>query len=211
MAVESYIEDILYSSEATFRKILSEVIARNDQKAEIELVRQYTQEDETLFAAIRSILDDLKVEEGVVSRFLYRYFNIDLFKNKKREQLILLGSQLKTQYTRLKAEKRRVNVHIDNILMSLENLRQLKDAFNHQMDALEHQRERNRSESFIRRLNKKIEELNRYKEALEEKQRTLASTEETYGHIYHQIPRYYDLKEDPYLNLIGYKQPKVYG
>ncbi|NEW60823.1 hypothetical protein GSY74_05965, partial [Sulfurovum sp. bin170] len=77
MAIESYVEDILKSPEVTFRKIVSRIIQKSDKDAKIELVRQYTEVDETLFEAIKSILKDLELEEGRISQFLYRYFNIE--------------------------------------------------------------------------------------------------------------------------------------
>jgi hypothetical protein len=205
MAIESYVDDILQSPESTFRKIISRVIIRRDKDAKIELVRQYTEVDETLFEAIKSILNDLKIEEGRISRFLYRYFKIEIFKNKKREQLILLGSQLKTQYSKLKKEKRRVDMHIDNLLDSLENLRRLKEAFVNKIDTLKLRQERNKSHAYIRKISHRIEELNRYKSALEQKQEKLFETEKLYRNLYYQIPRYYELREEHYLNLLAYK------
>jgi len=102
MAIESYVKNILNSPEATFRKIVSKIVQESDKSAKIELVRQHMEVDEVLFLAIKSILNDLKIEESLFSQLLYKYLNIELVKNKKREQLIILGTQLKTQYSRVK-------------------------------------------------------------------------------------------------------------
>jgi len=206
MAIESYVDDILQSPESTFRKIISKIILRSDKDAKIELVRQHTEIDEILFEAIKSILNDLKLEEGVISRFLYKYFNIEILKNKKREQLILLGSQLKTQYNKVIHERKRVDIHINNLLASLANLRRLKEAFNTKITVLELHRERNKSKSYIRKISRKIEELNQYKNGLEKKQHTLLDIEKQYRHLYHQIPRYYALQEEHYLTLLAYQK-----
>nr|MCH9741440.1 hypothetical protein [Campylobacterota bacterium] len=167
MAVESYVDDILESSEAVFRRIMSTIIAKSDQNAKIELVRQYTIVDTVLFEAIKSILNDLKVEEGMISRFLYKYFNIEIFKNKKREQLIILGSQLKIQYSNLQEEKQRVMIHIESIMLSISNLERLKIAFENRRELLSQHSQLNKSNALIKKINAKIEELSGYHISLE--------------------------------------------
>jgi len=203
MAIESYVEDILKSPEATFRKIMLKIIQKSDRDAKIELVRQYTEVDEILFEAIKAILKDLKVEEGVISQFLYRYFNIEIVKNKKREQLIILGTQLKTQYTRLRKEQNRVNIHILNLSLSLDNLKRLKEAFHNKRELILTDKEFNKSNAFIKKLNSKIDELSEYKNSLKQKYIKLNETEKVYKNLYKQIPRYYELQEDNFMNLLA--------
>ncbi|SFV56700.1 hypothetical protein MNB_SV-12-1753 [hydrothermal vent metagenome] len=179
------------------------IIQKSDRDAKIELVRQYTEVDEILFEAIKAILKDLKVEEGVISQFLYRYFNIEIVKNKKREQLIILGTQLKTQYTRLRKEQNRVNIHILNLSLSLDNLKRLKEAFHNKRELILTDKEFNKSNAFIKKLNSKIDELSEYKNSLKQKYIKLNETEKVYKNLYKQIPRYYELQEDNFMNLLA--------
>ena len=196
MAVEFYVEDILGSPESTFRRILSTIIAKSDKQAEIELVRQYREVDTVLFEAIRSILFDLKVEEGLISRFFYRFFKVEIFTNKKREQLIILGGQLKTQYGTITEQKKRVHVHMENLLASLRNLKELEGAFDKRVDSLKSQREINKSNALMGRINCKIQELTQYEDSLEHKYTILSDIEEIYNGLYQQIPNYYQLQEE---------------
>jgi len=205
MIKESYIEDILKNSESTFRKIVLEIVAKSDKNAKIELVRQYTEVDTILLDAIKSILEDLKIEESIISRFLYKYFNIKIFKNKKREQLIILGSQLKTQYNNINKEIKRVNKHIENISFSIYNLKLLHSAIYQKSLFIKDKKILNKSKAFINTLNNKIEELKEYEKALKQKYNILNDNFKLYDFIYKQIPRYYELQEENYLNILTYK------
>jgi hypothetical protein len=203
MALESYVEDILKSPESIFRKILSKIIQQSDRDAKIELVRQHTEVDKILFLAINSILDDLKREEGIVSRLLYRYFNMELIKNKKREQLIILGIQLKTQYCKIIKEKKRVDIHILNLSLSLTNLKLLKDALVQNRESLLINQKINKSNAFIKKLELKIDKLDKYKNSLKQKYTKLNEIEKLYANLYKKIPRYHELQEENFVNLIA--------
>jgi uncharacterized protein (DUF3084 family) len=203
MAIESYVENILNSPEATFQKIVSKIIQKSDKSAKIELLRQHIEVDEILFKAIKSILNDLRLEEGMLSQFLYRYLNIELVKNKKREQLIILGTQLKTQHSRLKIEQDRVDTHILNLTLSLDNLKWLKDAFENKRDLLQRDREINKSDAFIKKLYTTIKELSQYRDNLRQKSLKLDETERLYLNLYKQIPQYYKLQEESIITLLA--------
>lgn len=202
MSIESYVENILKSPESIFRKIVAEIIQKSDKSAKIELVRQCTEVDKTLFSAIKSILNDLKLEEGVVSQFLYRYFNLEIVKNKKREQLIILGTELKTQYSKLEKEQNRVDIHISNLTQSLDNLKRLKDSFDSKRASLNIFKEINKSDTFTKKLYSKIYELSEYRESLWQKSLKLGETERLYMNLFKKIPRYYELQEENFINLL---------
>jgi len=202
MATESYVEDILDSSESTFRKIISTIVAKSDKNAKIEIVRQHTQVDTVLFEAIKSILNDLRKEEGFVSRLLYKFLGIELFKNKRREQLIILGSELKTKKSKIKKEKNRVSIHIKSILSSLENLRLLEDSFRNKSRFFQSKKDNNRGESIIKKISNKIDELSSYRDSLEQKQTNICDIEKIYNSLYIQIPRYYELEEEIYIKQL---------
>jgi len=199
MAVESHIDDILQNSEPTFRRVLSTIISNSDKNAEIELARQYTEVDEVLFEAIKSILSDLRTEEGMMSWLLYKHFNLELFKNKRREQLLILGSQLQIQYDRLKVELDRVNIYTQNLLSSLENLNRLKDAFVSKNRFLKSCRDINKSNSLIEKISQKIKELENYKLSLDQKNYSLMDTERAYYQLYRQIPGYSKLQHKHFI------------
>ena len=76
MAVENYIKDILDSPTYIFDQIIEKIVGNNIKHAKIELKRHSTEVDVILFEAIKSILKDLREEEGVISRFLYSKFGI---------------------------------------------------------------------------------------------------------------------------------------
>ena len=201
MSIESYVENILNSPDAIFQKIVSKIIQKSDKRAKIELIRQYIEVDEILFSAIKSILNDLKLEENRISKLLYRYLNIELVKNKKREQLIILGREFKSQYSRLKKEQNRVDTHILNIIQGLDNLKLLKESLDKRRDTLYTDREINKIDAFIKKLSVKIVELSEYQDTLIQKSINLSDTERLYLNLYREIPRYYELQEESRANL----------
>ncbi len=203
MGISFYVREILNGSEATFRRVLSTIIGKSIKNAKIELVRQYTTVDEVLFEAIKLILDDLKEEEGFISKLLYRYFNINIFKNKRREQLVILGSQFKTQYNRLRFEIYRVDKHIKNIVAIRENLVKLRDSFINKNRFLVSKYDINRSNFFIKKINIKVKELNDCISQLEHKYFILEDIDKIYSSLYKEIPRYSDLEEEKYLKLLN--------
>jgi hypothetical protein len=202
MGISFYIGDMLNGSEATFRRVVSTIIGKSIKRVKIELVRQHIEVDMVLFEAIKSILKDLRAEEGFVGIFLYKYFNINILKNKKREQLLILGGQFKTQYNRLKTEIGRVDVYIKNMVSIIENLVELKKGFNNKNRFLVNGKDLDRSNFFIKRINREINELNRYKSLLEQKYRNLKDIEKIYSSLKQEIPRYNELKEESYLKLL---------
>jgi len=204
MAIESYVEDILKSPEVTFRKIVSKIVQKSDKSAKMELVRQYTEVDEVLFSAIKSILGDLELEESIVSQFVYRYFNIEIVKSRKREQLIILGIELKTKYSKLEREQSRLDIHILNLTLSLDNLKRLRDAFDKNRDSLQIDKEINKNEAFMKKLHGIIDELSEYLDALRQKSLKLSETERLYLNLYKQIPRYYELQEESIFSLLAH-------
>jgi len=210
MSIESYVDDILQNTQSTFRKIVSQIVDKNEKYAKIEIVRQYTQVDSILFEAIKSILYDLKEEEGLISRFLYKYFNIEISKNKKREQLIILGSELKSKYNNLTQEIQRVEKILHNLSNSLYNLKLLKSAIHQKTLFINEDKLLNKSNSFIKELNKKIDILSEYEKSLQCKYDTMRDNLKVYKSLYQQIPQNEKLKEEYYINLLSYNK-KVFA
>jgi hypothetical protein len=206
MSIESYVDNILQDTQSTFSKIVSKVVAKNEKNAQIELVRQYTQVDLVLFEAIKSILNDLKREEGFFSRFLYKYFDIEIFKNKKREQLIILGSELKTKYNNLNREIQRTKIILENLSNSIDNLKKLKYAIHQKTILINEAKILNKSNIFIKKLNQKIAILSEYQNSLRHKYNSMRDDLRIYKSLYQAIPQNQKLKEEYYMNLLHYKK-----
>jgi hypothetical protein len=94
MVFKKHVKNILHSPVYVFDEIIEKLTSENIHAAKIELTRHRIAVDVILVESIKSILKDLKEEEGVVSRFLYATFGFEIRKNKRREQLIYLGSEL---------------------------------------------------------------------------------------------------------------------
>jgi len=201
MAIDTYIDDILKSPTYVFDEIIEKLIAKNIHNAKIELKRHSSDVDTVLFEAIKSILKDLKEEEGFISRFLYRKFGVELRKNKRRAQLIFLGSQLKTQHSKIKSELFRLYRQTERISLSIIDLKRLSDGFKGKNSYFQNERTINKSKFFVKEIESTIMNLKKYQLSLESKHNRLGDTEKVYDILLKKIPRYHELQEENYLLL----------
>jgi hypothetical protein len=202
MAIENYVNQILDSPAYVFDDIIEKLIGNNIQNAKIEMLRYSTDVDNTLFEAIKSVLSDLRAEEGVVSRFFYNMFGIELRKNKRREQLILLGSQLKTQHAKVKSELFRIYRHTERLSLSIVDLKRLEESFRGKNIYFQNEQMVNKSNFFIVEINEKIILLQKYQANLESKHNSMIDIEKIYNLLFKKIPRYHELQEENYLHLL---------
>ncbi|HHH19203.1 MAG TPA: hypothetical protein ENK86_01645 [Campylobacterales bacterium] len=201
MAVEAYVDDILESSEAIFRSIIRKIIGQSERNAKIEVVRQYATVDTVLFEAIKSVLHDLNREEGFFTRLLYRYFKFEFRRNKKRTQLIILGSELKSQYHTIQEEKKRTDMYRLSLLNSIKNLRELSSALHNKRLFLSTQPQRNKSDALVRKIYAHIDRLSEYELPLEQRSQAMEETQRMYRHLLGEIPPYYELYDNHALSL----------
>jgi hypothetical protein len=201
MSLRINIEKILESPESIFKEILTKLIAKNITDAKKELSSQYRGVDTVLFDAINLLLTDLKNEEGYISRLLYRLFKIEIKRNVRREQLIILGSQLKAHYRDIKKDIYRLKLYIYNITSTIKNLERLKKAFKDKNMFIFEQSMLEKSNYYIGRINSKIKELEYYKSSLEDKLKIVEKDEKSHKTLFKKIPRYYELNEEIYLQL----------
>jgi hypothetical protein len=208
MAVEKYINDILNSPTYVFDQIVDKIIGNNVKHAKIELKRQSTDVDVILFEAIKSILKDLREEEGLISRFLYNRFGIELRKNKRREQLIYLGSQLKTQHSKVKSERFRLYRQKERISLSIIDLKRLSDGFKGKEFYFRDKKSLNKSKFYMNEIGMKIERLRECELFLNSKHVNLGDTEKMYDSMLKKIPRYQELQEENHLLLSASSKKK---
>jgi len=204
MSIDEYVNQILDSPAYLFDDIISKLIGKNIQNAKIELLRNITDIDDILFEAIKSILEDLRVEEGVVSRFFYNAFGIELRKNKRREQLIILGSQLKTQHSKVKSELFRIYRQKERLSLSIIDLKRLESSFQKKKIYSESQQVLNKANFFLLEIEVQIKVLKEYKYSLELKHNSLVNIEKLYNNLFKKIPRYHELQEDSTFQLLAH-------
>ena len=203
MAVESYIDDILYSPVYVFDEIITKIIDKNLSFAQIELKRCPLEVDSTLFESIKSILKDLKEEEGIFSRFLYETFGVEIRKNKRREQLIYLGSELKTQHIKIQKNLHSIEKLQEYLSHSINDLEQLREAFLTKNMFFESDKVKNKSKFFMSKIESKMNKLEEYQVSLLMKYNNLIEVEKLYEQLFTEIPRYNKLHEEIYLLLLS--------
>ncbi len=201
MSIRINIENILNSPEHLFKEILIKLTQKNIDDAKKELSIKNREIDTILFDAIKLVLSDLKNEESYISRLLYRLFKIEFTRNIRREQLIILGSQLKSQNIELQKDIYRIKLYIYNITLTLKNLQRLDKAFNEKNSSIFEQEMLNKSRYYLDRIHYKYRELDKYKDRLEDKLNIVEALERKYRTLLRKIPRYYELNEEIYLQL----------
>ncbi len=206
MSISIHIGNILNSSTETFHEIIDKL-----QKKNIELSRQElalkNEFDETLIEAILLTVEALREEEGFISRVLYNSFGIGKEKNKRREQLIILGSQLKSQLNSRDKSIRKSRHYKDNLYRSKKNLTRLHKAFKNKIPFLKSYTLQNRAINYMRETNRHIERIILCEDELEIRINHLNSILNKYRKVLRQIPRYHKLQEETYTQLIGKKEP----
>lgn len=202
MTMNSYVDQILESPTHVFDGIIEKVIGRNIHNSKIELKRHSMDVDVVLFEAIKSILKDLREEEGIVSRFLYNVFGIELRKNKRRTQLIFLGSELKTQHSKVKSELFRIHRLIERLGLTIIDLKRLEEGFRAKNVYFQSEKAINKSRFFLREIEANIIKLKEYQLSLESKHNSLGDIEKIYHTLFKKIPRYHELQEESHLFLL---------
>ena len=202
MAIDGYVKQILDSPAYVFDDILGKLIGKNLQNAKIELLRHTTDVDDVLFEAIKSILKDLRAEEGLVSRFFYDVFGVELRKNKRREQLIVLGSQLKTQHSKVKSELFRIYRQTERLSLSITDLKRLESSFQGKNIYFQSEQTLNKTKFFLSEIEAHITVLKEYQCSLESKHNSVRDVEKVYNNLLKKIPRYHELEEESYLHLL---------
>lgn len=201
MVVYGYVEQILNSPVYVFDDIIDKLIGKNIHFAKIELSRHPLKIDATLLESIKSVLLDLNEEEGFISQFLYSNFGFEIRKNKRREQLIYLGSELKTQHKKIKIKLIEIETQKESLLSCVVDLRHLIESFESKNLFFETTKIRNKIIHYIRQLNAKIMEIEQLYALLQMRYNDLSEIEEIYHKLFTKIPRYQYLTEETRLLL----------
>ena len=203
MAINNYVEQILSRPVYVFDEIIEKLIGRNVHLAKIELTRHSMEVDNVLFESIKSVLQDLKEEEGVISRFLYSTFGFELRKNKRREQLIYLGSELKTQHSKIRTKLYGLNRQKERLDFSIVDLKRLQDGFSETNIFFKNDKAKNKSKFFFKEIENNINQLSEYQLSLLMKYNNLMDIEKVYSVLFKKIPRYNELIEESHLLLLA--------
>jgi len=208
MAIDKYVNQILDSPAYVFDEIIAKLIGKNIENAKIELLRHTTDVDNVLFEAIKSIIRDLKIEEGIIDSFFYNIFGVEIRKNKRREQLIVLGSQLKTQHSKVKSELFRIYRQTERLSLIIIDLKRLEESFRGKNIYFQNEKTLNKSKFFISEIEEKITLLKEYQCSLESKHNSVNDIEKVYNSLFKRIPRYQKIEEESYLHLLSKKRIK---
>jgi hypothetical protein len=193
MSIRVNIENLLNSEDEIFKSILLEITSKTAQNAKSEIRSKCKEKDETLFDAISLILKDLKNEEGYISRLLYRLFRFEFRENIRRKQLLILGSELKSQYIQVEKDLYRIRVYKDNLLSTIKILQKFRKAFKDKFLFLVDNRLAQKAKYYIERIEAKIRELDSYSIRLRDKLVVCEKLEAEYRNLLKKIPRYYEL------------------
>jgi len=201
MSMRINIENILYSPQELFLEIVEKLTKPSICNANFELQYDNSDIDIVLIDAIKMILYDLNNEEGYISRLLYSIFGFEIRKNKRREQLIILGSQLKSQYISLKKDIHKVETVIGEISSSDVNIKRLKKAFEAKQMFILEKDILDKCKSYISILTQKLLTLDGYKNMLTDKLHHLRQKDKIYKSTFRKIPRYNEISPETYLQL----------
>ena len=202
MSSKINIDRILNSNRDVFDEILSKLENTVVANAKRELGNNYDFNQE-LYEATAFTLRELDEEEGFISKFLYRSFGVGKENNPRREQLIILGGQLKLEINNLKREKYKINFHLKNVFTLLANLERLADMFGRKKHLLRNSVIQKGAQEYLREAYVKIDEVEQCKKELNVKIIYLESCHSKYDRLLQQIPRHQEIAEDRLLPNIN--------
>jgi hypothetical protein len=201
MAFTDYVEQILSSPVYVFDGIIDKLIGKNHHLSKIELRRHSFELDVILIESIKSILKDLEKEEGVVSRFLYANFGFEIRKNKRREQLLYLGSELKVQHKKIMSKLYEIYRQKERLSYCIIDLKRLTEGFHNKNMFFESDNVKNKNRFYIDEVERKIQELQKTELSLLMKYDNLSEIEKIYHKLFKNIPRHENLFEETHLLL----------
>ncbi|CAA6827201.1 MAG: Unknown protein [uncultured Sulfurovum sp.] len=203
MAISDYVEQILSSPVYVFDGIIDKLIGKNLHFAKIELRRHPFEIDVILLDSIKLILKDLEKEEGSISCFLYAKFGFEMRKNKRRAQLVYLGSELKVQHKKIISRLYGVHRQKERLSYSIIDLKRLSEGFHNKNMFFESDNVKNKNKFYIDEIDRKIEELQKIQLSLLMKYDSFSETEKIYHKLFKRIPRHENLREETYLLLVN--------
>jgi len=195
MSMHIKIDKILNSTNDVFYEIVEKIELNHISDAKKELEKQQHLNTE-LIDAIEFSLSRLKSEENLLSQILYNSFGIGKTKNRRREQLIVLGSQLKGQITQFERDQKRVNFHYENVVATLKNLTKLSQGFGRKMNFLVNEKLQKRAQTYLKELYLKMDIANTCQKELSLKSIYLESCLFKYKEVLKKIPRHHEIKEE---------------
>jgi len=197
------IDKILNNSDNDiFYEIIEKIELGNLSDARQELSIPYTL-DRVLIDAIEFTLKKLKKEESFFSQIIYKSFGIGKEKNKRREQLILLGAQLKSEISQIERDRHRIQFFADNLYGYLQNLSLLSEALGKKKPLLPSESLEIRCQNYLKELYIKMDESNSYYDALNMKGIYLESCIYKYREVLKKIPRYRTIEEERWNYLLA--------
>lgn len=202
MSMHLNIDKILNSSNDVFYEIVAKIESNSIANARKELEQEQGL-NTVLIDAVEFSLNKLKSEENFLSQILYSTFGIGKAKNKRREQLILLGGQLKNQITQFERDRNRINFHYDNVVSSLKNLTILSEAFGRKIHFLINENVEKRCQTYLKELYVKMDESNNCQKKLSLKSIYLESCIFKYKELLKKIPRHHELHEERWKYMLG--------
>lgn len=202
MSLNMNIDKILKSKNDVFYEIVEKIDANNIANARKELALEH-QLNTVLMDAIEFSIVKLKSEENLLSQMLYSTFGIGKAKNQRREQLISLGGQLKSQISLFERDRNRIKFHYDNVVSSLQNLTTLSEAFGRKVHFLMNPELENRCQKYLKKLYVKMDESNACQKELSLKSIYLESCLYKYKELLRKIPRHHELKEERWQYMLA--------
>jgi len=207
MSMRINIENILKSHKGVFDEILNKLQTQTIHEAREALKHQH-HFDNLLLEAIELTLIKLHKEENFVSCLLYRSFGIGKEKNKRRSQLIILGSELKLQQNKEQQHFNNLQHLQERLTNTLKNLKRLQKALKDKIRFLTSDLLQDRAYNYIQKIDKKIQETLLVQKEIERKKREQEQILKIYDKELRKIPRYKELREETYLALL--ESPKAY-
>lgn len=202
MSANINIDALLNQDENALFTLLDQCVLKHLKAAEKEL-NEFDKFNKVLYETVQFTIQKYREEEGTLSKLFYRTLGIGKPHNKRREQLSMLGSNLKAHINQLKRDRRRVVYHQNNLISSYANLKDLADSLSKQAIQLNNLSFQNKSNQYLKIIYENMDELEMFKKSLAMKDIYLESCISNYKKLLKKIPRNKEIHEEAYIEYRG--------
>lgn len=198
MSVSLNIDMLLKKGDNKFVTLVNKLVFKHLEATQKEL-SQLDKFNKMFYETVRFAIQKYNEEEGALSKLFYRTFGVCRRYTKRREQLNMLGGNLKAHISQLKRDRKRVLYHHNNLLSSYESLKALSDFLSKHAHDVKGKKSQNKCNRYLKVVYKKMDEVNTLKKSLEMKEIYLESCIANYTNLLNKIPRNKQIVEEKYV------------
>lgn len=194
------IEHLLKNDKSMFLEMIDDIVKENIIAVQEEL-DELDKFNKVLYETVEFSLNKLYEEEGILSRLFYNSFGIGKRNNKRRQQLVTLGSTLKGHISQLQRDRKRIGFYHEKIVIAYQSLKSMAKQFSTELKYLDKEPLEEKCNAYLKVIYENMDEVDGYKRSLEMKDIYLESCISSYRGLLRKIPKHSEVGDERHLSV----------